>query len=334
MSLPHFPNNRFRADESLPGSATTTDSSSTTPTTTESEFLLSTTTTARSNPAAASLIQEETTARTLGGVRSNNNNNMCCPCEEFRTTTTQEDIEFLLTTAKELQNLGEEEEEEDFAITASPISTTTTATATSGEEDSSSGSTTESQVTSTTEENSSTMLPRGMRNLNLDEEGTDFNVTTTTEETPTTTTTPNSTFPAPANPDLIRAVFGRYFERLKRIYELDIKLLEQIGGIISKVDSNVVPQIEQGLDPFLEGGNVDILRLIGILAKTLPSSHFEASITTKLGNLDFLNIGECRWREISNYRNVQSRALDVRACDCKFPFSGGISQGLPRGDRQ
>lgn len=102
----------------------------------------------------------------------------------------------------------------------------------------------------------------------------------------------NSTDPGQ---DLILQTFGRYFERIKTIYELDIKLLQQLSEILNEVGTDVLPGLIRDLEPILARlpvVNLPINELISIFAMTVQNSEFEASVSTQLGNLDFLDIGK------------------------------------------
>ena len=93
--------------------------------------------------------------------------------------------------------------------------------------------------------------------------------------------------------------FVQYFERLKTIYELDLKILEQLADLLSAVDEEVLPALMKSLEPILpillsqpQFKNVDLRQIIGYVTQTLQKSTFHASISTHLGHLDFLNLSK------------------------------------------
>ena len=101
-----------------------------------------------------------------------------------------------------------------------------------------------------------------------------------------------------AVPDAIRETFTRYFERLKKIFELDLKLVEQLSAIVKAAENKALPSLATALRPQLisgvQGGNPDIAQLLGYVTRTLKKSEFEFAVNTKLGNLDFINVGKQR----------------------------------------
>lgn len=95
--------------------------------------------------------------------------------------------------------------------------------------------------------------------------------------------------------DLLKETFGRYFKQLRTIYELDLKLLEQLSSILKKVNNETLPFLSNALAPGLmgvQGSNLNLVELVGYLTSVLKKSEFEGAVTTKLRNLDFLNIGK------------------------------------------
>ena len=88
--------------------------------------------------------------------------------------------------------------------------------------------------------------------------------------------------------------FIRYFKRLRRIYELDLKILDQIATLLEGISDEVLPQIAEVLEPLLISQTVNMLdlgQILGYVAQTIHSSTFHFSASTSLGRLKFLNVG-------------------------------------------
>ena len=91
--------------------------------------------------------------------------------------------------------------------------------------------------------------------------------------------------------------FIEYFERLKVIYELDLKILGQLADLLSGVDQEVLPALMKSLEPILpalisQTNNIDLAQIIGYVTQTLQRSTFHASLSSHLGDLDFINISK------------------------------------------
>jgi hypothetical protein len=96
----------------------------------------------------------------------------------------------------------------------------------------------------------------------------------------------------------IRKVFARYLDRLRRIYELDIQLVDQLGELLAEFDDEILPILETLLDltrPLTnlivnqETGNLNLVRLIGYIVQSLAAAEYEVSVSTRLKDLAFLN---------------------------------------------
>jgi len=100
---------------------------------------------------------------------------------------------------------------------------------------------------------------------------------------------------APKKPASPEHPFIQYFERLRLIYELDLKILGQLADLLSGVDEEVLPALMKSLEPILpalisQSNNVDLAQIIGYITQTLQKSTFHASLSANLGDLDFLSI--------------------------------------------
>ena len=103
----------------------------------------------------------------------------------------------------------------------------------------------------------------------------------------------------PAPSDLASETFSRYLRRLRLIYELDIRMLEQLSQLLRGANREVLPRLRETIEPILEtlpntigAANLDPASLLGLAASAVKGSTIEASVSTTLGNLDFLNIGQ------------------------------------------
>ena len=89
-----------------------------------------------------------------------------------------------------------------------------------------------------------------------------------------------------------------YLNRLKRIYQLDIEILDQMANIIEGVNEKVVPQLSTVLEPVFAIQNdsrVDLRDTLDQVLKVLHSTTFHAGAYTSLGKLDFLEYGKPRY---------------------------------------
>ena len=108
----------------------------------------------------------------------------------------------------------------------------------------------------------------------------------TQETTPTTTT--ETTRRRSNHP------FIRYFRRLRKIYELDLKILDQIATLLEGINDELLPQVADALEPLLISQTVNMLdlgQILGYVAQTIHSSTFQLGASTSLGGLDFLKFG-------------------------------------------
>ncbi len=73
-------------------------------------------------------------------------------------------------------------------------------------------------------------------------------------------------------------------------------MLEQLSELLKGANEEVVPKVRELLGPLLaslpRAPNLDPVSLLGLAAMTVQRSTFEASVSTTLGNLDFINIGK------------------------------------------
>ena len=81
------------------------------------------------------------------------------------------------------------------------------------------------------------------------------------------------------------------------IYELDLKILGQLADLLSGVDQEVLPALMKSLEPILpalisQTNNIDLAQIIGYVTQTLQKSTFHASLSSHLGDLDFINISK------------------------------------------
>ena len=89
--------------------------------------------------------------------------------------------------------------------------------------------------------------------------------------------------------------FLKYFRRLRRLYELDLQILDQTITLLEEVREEVLPQLANVLEPLLNTLTLNVLDLGQILqyaAQTIQSSTFHFGATTSLERLKFLNIGK------------------------------------------
>ena len=77
-----------------------------------------------------------------------------------------------------------------------------------------------------------------------------------------------------------------------------MKILEQLADLLSGVDEEVLPALMKSLEPILpllisqsQLNNIDLAQVIGVVSQTLQKSTFHASLSTHLGDLDFINLG-------------------------------------------
>lgn len=91
--------------------------------------------------------------------------------------------------------------------------------------------------------------------------------------------------------------FLQYFDRLRLIYELDLKILGQLADLLSGVNEEVLPALIESLEPILsllmtqqQFNNIDLAQIIGYVSQTLQKSTFQASLSAHLGDLDFINL--------------------------------------------
>ena len=94
---------------------------------------------------------------------------------------------------------------------------------------------------------------------------------------------------------MIKKSFEKYYKRVKSIYKIDVRLLEQLSEILQEVKAEEIPKFVESFTPVLMNipeTTLEVSDIIGMLATGLKRSTFEASLTTKLGNLDFINIGK------------------------------------------
>ena len=89
--------------------------------------------------------------------------------------------------------------------------------------------------------------------------------------------------------------FIRYFRRLRKIYELDLKILDQIASLLEGINDEFLPQVADALEPLLISQTVNMLdlgQILGYVAQTIHSSSFQLGASTSLGGLDFLKFGK------------------------------------------
>ena len=89
--------------------------------------------------------------------------------------------------------------------------------------------------------------------------------------------------------------FIRYFRRLRKIYELDLKILDQIATLLEGINDELLPQVADALEPLLISQTVNMLdlgQILGYVAQTIHSSTFQLGASTSLGGLDFLKFGK------------------------------------------
>ena len=109
------------------------------------------------------------------------------------------------------------------------------------------------------------------------------------EETEIEITNANSTSKKSNHP------FIRYFRRLRKIYELDLKILDQIASLLEGINDELLPQVADALEPLLVSQTVNMLdlgQILGYVAQTIHSSTFQLGASTSLGGLDFLKFGK------------------------------------------
>ena len=88
-----------------------------------------------------------------------------------------------------------------------------------------------------------------------------------------------------------------YFDRIRDIYELDLKILEQLAELLAGVDEEVLPTLVTTLEPLLAVlmnqpvENLDLPTILSYAAQTLQKSKVHVSLSSTLGDLDFLKIG-------------------------------------------
>ena len=89
--------------------------------------------------------------------------------------------------------------------------------------------------------------------------------------------------------------FIRYFRRLRKIYELDLKILDQIASLLEGINDELLPQVADALEPLLVSQTVNMLdlgQILGYVAQTIHSTKFQLGASTSLGGLDFLKFGK------------------------------------------
>ena len=91
---------------------------------------------------------------------------------------------------------------------------------------------------------------------------------------------------------------SQYFDRLKDIYELDLKIIGQLADLLIGVDEEVLPALMTTLEPLLtllmnqQVDNIDLPTVLSYAAQTLQKSKVDVSLSSTLGDLDFLKIGK------------------------------------------
>ncbi len=176
--------------------------------------------------------------------------------------------------------------------------------------------TTEEVVEDTTtiqDELTTTLLPT--TTTDLDEDG-DATTTTTTAEDLTTTATEDATETTTlemstrggrdflddgeattTSSPVANHPFAAYFDRLRRIYELDLQILEQLADLLDGVNEEVLPALMSSLEPILpllmsqQVDNVDLGQIIGYVVQTVQKTRFHFSGSTHVGDLDFIDTG-------------------------------------------
>ena len=95
-----------------------------------------------------------------------------------------------------------------------------------------------------------------------------------------------------------------YFDRIKDIYELDLKILEQLADLLAGVDEEVLPALMTALEPLLTllmnqpVDNLDLPTILSYAAQTLQKSKVHVALSSNLGDLDFIKIGKENLNEI------------------------------------
>lgn len=246
----------------------------------------------------------DTTHMTTEGVTEAIREAMTSTTEKEEATTSTTEGAETTSTDRELDTTTEARPEEttttsEETTTTSEEDTTTTSeeTTTTSEDDTTTISedettTTSEEPTTTSEEmmETSTMLGRGQRQLDLDS-ADDPEATTTEKSEEEDSEEEKDSGPS----DLIGQLFGRYFNRLKRIYELDIQLLEQISVLLTRANEDVLPSVQTAVEPLLMSTgieNANLLEVAANLATVLRHSDIEVSVRTKMEQLNFVNVGQ------------------------------------------
>jgi len=122
-----------------------------------------------------------------------------------------------------------------------------------------------------------TDLPRDGRQLNDEDQPSDETI--------------GGSQPSTNNP------LSAYFDRIRDIYELDLKILEQLADLLAGVDEEVLPALMTSLEPLLTllmnqpVDNLDLPTILNYAAQTLQKSKIQVSLSSNLGDLDFVKIG-------------------------------------------
>jgi hypothetical protein len=218
-----------------------------------------------------SVIDNDRTTTTIS-VQSPKSECCACPPLSLSSPTTDETVTTVLT---DLVTNTETVPNTETTITETVTTETVTESETVSTTDLSTTDLSTTDLSTTTEmdvEETSTMLDRDGRQFLSDED---------------TTVSPIIS----DNPIL------QYFERLRKIYELDLKILEQLADLLAGVDEEVLPAIMTTLEPILpllmsqQIENADLGQIIGYVAQTVQKSTFHVAMSAHLGDLDFLDIG-------------------------------------------
>ena len=87
----------------------------------------------------------------------------------------------------------------------------------------------------------------------------------------------------------------RYLRRLRRIYQLDIEILDQLANVLEGVSDKVVPEVARVLEPILavqKDNNLEFNDTLGQVLQAVHATSFHAGALTTLGGLDFIEFGE------------------------------------------
>ena len=125
-----------------------------------------------------------------------------------------------------------------------------------------------------------------------EQDRTSLHMTTLPTSSPEDVTTPETTTETKTKSN---HPFIRYFRRLRKIYELDLKILDQIATLLEGINDEFLPQVADALEPLLISQTVNMLdlgQILGYVAQTIHSSTFQLGASTSLGGLDFLKFGK------------------------------------------